>query len=133
MKILYAECCRELVVPDSKAMAPRFCPCGKSAVWWVDPLDGRLGVYSGYGKEMVSVIGLHNGLLAEKFKQLGDDGHEYGCIQGDVINRMVEETPSSYLFKQVGSLVIRVRPGFTGDIEFFPIRADVPDDIDTCP
>ena len=63
------------------------------------------------------MLGLHNGLLQEKFPQHGppDALKEFGCITKDKIERLISETPGSYLFKQVGSLIVRLRPGYSGD------------------
>lgn len=125
MKILYAECCGTLIVPDNQADTPRWCDCGKSSVWWIDPRKGILGIYSVNGIPGVSVIGLNNSLLREPFTKM-NDGREYGCIQGTIIKRLIEETPQSYVFKQVESLVIRVRPGFTNDVKFFESLDSIP-------
>jgi hypothetical protein len=117
MKLLFAECCGDIVAPNRKDTLPRHCNCGKAAVWWGNGAIGELWVWSSLGPKSVSVLGLHNSLLTQPYKQLGE-GLEFGCIQADVIREILEQTPSSYVFKQVGSLIIKVRPGFTSDIKF---------------
>lgn len=44
---------------------------------------------------------------------------EFPAVQKDTIKRLVEETPESYLFKKVESLIVRFRPEFTNDTRFF--------------
>lgn len=121
MKLLYAECCGTLVVPSRNERVPRWCECQRSCCWWDDPEAGKFAVFSNCGRDKTSIIGLHNGLLLAPFKQY-DDGRggirEYGFIQGDLIKQILEETPASYAFKTVSSLVIRCRPGFTNDTRF---------------
>lgn len=119
MKMLFAECCADIVVPDSIPRKARWCKCHTACVWWDDPHTGKLAVFSHHGKKAMSVLGLSNDLLVIPFSTHEQpDGRifEYGCIQGDRIKQLIEETPSSYVFKQVGSLIIRVRPGFSNDV-----------------
>jgi hypothetical protein len=121
MKILFAECCGDLVVPDPTPRKARWCRCKGACVWWDDPVSGRLAVYSRHGRFMLSIVGLHNGLLAQQFPVVRDPDtldRERGVITGDVITRIIEETPASYLFKTLRSLVIRIRPGYTDDTRF---------------
>lgn len=119
MKLLFAECCSNLVVPHPVAYRVSWCQCRQAACWWENPDAGKLVVYTMLGKEYVSVIGIHNGFLTHQFPghqdpQLGY--REYGCIQGDTIKKLIDETPTSYLFKQLNSLIIKVRPGFSKDV-----------------
>lgn len=125
MKMLFAECCGTIVVPANKAGVARFCDCKAAACWWDDPVTGRFACYSAHGPLHVSIIGLHNGLLREPFSSYPPVG-EYGIIQGNTISRILDETPSTYLFQQVRSLVIRIRPGFSNDTRFVEKSEEVP-------
>lgn len=122
MKLLYCEQCGDLVVPSGTPKQARLCRCTRACIWWEDPAAGKLVVYSVSGPSSVSVIGLHNGLLTEPFHSHREPSTEGGCerrlIPGDTIARLIDETPGSYLFKQVQSLVIRIRPGYSSDTRF---------------
>lgn len=110
MKILFAECCAALVVPDNTVGVVRWCHCGAACVSWA--ASGGLHVWSKYGLTNVSVIGLHNGLLCAAFT-----GSPLS-ITRQQIREILDGTPSTYLFKLEDSLVIRFRPGRTSDVEF---------------
>src|SRR5262245_34183467 len=103
--MLFCERCAEIVPPSPLADKPRFCACRQAACWWVNPVDGIFKVWAREGKESVSVLGLHNGLLFEELT--------HGLLRGDQIERLLAETAESYLFKQVNSLIIRCRPGYS--------------------
>lgn len=122
MKMLFAECCATIVVPHPSANRPRHCDCGQACCWWIDPLIGKFGCHSKGGKYSVSVIGLHNGLLQEPIPL------HVGTVPKDSIQRLLDETPASYIFKQVNSLVIRLTPGASSDTFFYPdLPVFVPD------
>ena len=110
MKILFAECCGTLVVPNKKENKPKSCDCGKSYVWWENSLMGRLVIYA-EDRSLISVLGLHNGLLTH------DMGNNYAVLKDD-IKEIVDDTPDSYLFKTYGSLIIRVKVGITNDMRW---------------
>lgn len=120
MKMLFAECCATIVVPSPVANRPRYCDCGASCCWWIEPYTGKFGCHSRTGKHSVSVIGLHNGLLQEPIPL------QLGAMPKDTIRRLLDETPDHYLFKRVDSLVIRLRPGTTSDTFFY---AELPDAV----
>ena len=61
-------------------------------------------------------MGIHNGLLNEPT-------HTVSKAQ---TRRILDETPDNYLFKTNDSLIIRVFPGVTGDIELFTTMDNVP-------
>jgi len=122
VKLLFCENCADLVVPDQKPNKPTWCRCQSACCWWIDPHAGRFGCWSGEGKENVSIIGINNALLTEPFSTHYSEStgktHEYGCIQKDKMERMIDETPATYLFRQIRSLIIRIRPGFSNDTIF---------------
>ena len=152
MKLLYCESCFSLVVPHQRDKVVRWCPCGESACWWDDGARGNFAIFRDDGNaRMVSGLGLHNGLLRAHFRRMGEttagsdlkvaatvedamaaiEKHEatpeYGCIQADAIAAILEATPSNYVFKQVGSLIIRFRPGFTSDVRFVSDPKQLPE------
>lgn len=118
MKIMYCESCGDLVVPHNEAYRPRWCGCTRAAVWWENPATGQLKVYHTTGKHCVSVIGIHNDLLRAPFPKYQGSEYEHGSIQRKDMDAILEATDQHYLFKTQHSLIIRVRPGFTGDIKF---------------
>jgi hypothetical protein len=128
MKLLYCEACGDIVAPHRTAGTPRFCAGGCHAVWWVDPRRGILRLHERGGvweaprdgqdpdyhawtrkrsPHRAWVLGLHNGLLHHPAP------HDAASIRG-----ILEETPPTYLFKALGSLVIRIRPGESGDTDW---------------
>jgi hypothetical protein len=117
MKILFAECCGDLVVPESAGKI-RWCRCNKACCWWEDANAGKFACHSFFGIKGCSILGINNALLTEPFVQR-DSGYEFGAIQKDVIKRLIEETPDSYLFKRVESMIVRFRPEFTNDTRFY--------------
>jgi hypothetical protein len=123
--MLFAECCGSIVVPKADHV-PNWCSCGAAACWWLNGRRGRFACYSTLGVKKVSVLGLHNGLLQAPFKTYADSTTEYGCIQRDTIKKLVDETPSGFIFKHIESLIARMRPGFSNDTFFFPHISAMP-------
>jgi hypothetical protein len=118
MKILFAECCGDLVVPDVCVPGRvRWCKCRLACCWWRNPYTGDFSCWSLRGDRFVSVLGINNALLTAEFTQIPPN-NEMGVIQADRMAKMIEDTPASYLFKTLKSLIIRVRPGFSNDIVF---------------
>lgn len=60
------------------------------------------------------------------FKTYAGSETEYGMIQKDTMRKMIDDCPSSYIFKHAESLVIRIRPGFSNDTFFLPHISAVP-------
>jgi hypothetical protein len=112
MKILFAECCGALVVPGSGGEVS-WCRCKAACCWWEDPPSGKFACHSHFGINGVSVIGIHNSLLSEMFP------NGFGAIQKNTIKQIIEDTPETYLFKTVESLIVRFRPEFTNDTKFY--------------
>lgn len=129
MKILYAECCGELVVPYPQKDRPRFCNCNNAAVWWKDPQKGDLAVYSMNGPRYVSVLGINNDFLQQPYPPSKiDEGEEFGCIQKEHIDAIIDRCPDFYLFKSQRSNILKFRPNFHGiaGLTFTVNGADVP-------
>lgn len=116
MKLLYCQECDDIIAPWPKANEPRDCRCGRHAVWWIDPAKGILRVCDRHGREgwpraaRAYVLGITNlllqmdgGMTAEKVEQAIDLHDEY------------------YLFKRWRSLIIRIRPGESGDTRWAPL------------
>lgn len=112
MKLLHAMCCETIVVPNSEPFKENWCKCLKSCCWWENPWAGTFGCFSYNGISKVAILGLHNGLLVAHFPVFDK---EYGCIQGSDIKAIITNTPDNFIFKQVNSLVVRFRPGFSND------------------
>jgi hypothetical protein len=73
---------------------------------------------------------LHNGLLTEPFHtHRSDETHggnvERPLIPGQTIRRIIAETPSSYLFKTLETLIVRFRAGYSNDTRFVEM-ANIP-------
>lgn len=123
MKLLFCEDCGDIVAPDRQKDVSRACSCGRHYVWWDDPARGQLrlhdarGAKSGDGtpyRPAAFVIGLHNGILADPAP----------LTTKELIDRELAETPDSYLFKTAGSLVIKLRPGMSGDTRWMSWRPE---------
>ena len=119
MKILFAECCGSLVVPHSEPDNPNYCKCRSACCWWDNPHTGLFACWSTLGKYYVSIIGLHNGLLADLTPP---NSH----VTKTDMEQILADTPSTYLFKTLNSLVIRFRPGFTNDTRLVTVPGDIP-------
>lgn len=117
MKILFCENCGDLVVPYTEAYKARWCRCNSSCCWWIDPQRGNFACWSMMGERVVSILGINNMLLTEPFV-VTESNSEFGCIQKSAIERMLTDTPDSYLFKRLNSMIVRFRPGFSNDTVF---------------
>ena len=111
MKLLYCEECGDIVAPWPTANKPRDCRCGRHAVWWVNPFTGvlrvcdRLGRPNGWpSRARAYVLGITNLLL-----------HMDGNMTADKVEAAIDEHEDTYLFKRYRSLIIRIRPGESGD------------------
>lgn len=111
MKLLWADCCKSLVVPCPTPHESRYCRCGLAACWWIKPSEGILGVWHHWGHDAISIIGLHNGLLLAKCPPGGK-------IDREQIADILKHTPENYLFSQAQSLVVRFNVGATSDVFF---------------
>lgn len=120
MKLLFCENCGDLVTPSKNPHFPKFCECRGSCCWWIDPKVGKFAVWSQFGQKKVSVIGIHNALLTTPYPEITNESKtvEVGCLQGATMSHLIDETPNSYLFKQLRSLIVRFRPGFSNDSIF---------------
>lgn len=111
MKLMFCEDCGDVVAPHRIDRTVRWCHCRRHAVWWDDGRFGKLAlydkverrdapgsVYHGFPMQgpRAWVIGLHNAVLTEKL-----DAQK---------TQWLIEAAEGYLFKERGSLVIRLRP-----------------------
>jgi hypothetical protein len=119
MKAIYCELCGDIVAPygDHK---PRKCACGRHAVWWEDGAKGLIRVADlrgtpeevravggkPLGDPKVWILGITNALLSYPGR---------GTPSSDEVQRLIDEHPDSYLFKTTRSLIVRIRPGQSGD------------------
>lgn len=109
MKLMFCEDCQTLVVPAYADMVLRACRCGRHSCWWV---DGNSGIFAVLDHEAMMpparprafVIGISNMLFnwpeLETEKNFQDSIGAHG---------------PNYLFSQRRSLIVRFRPGETGD------------------
>jgi hypothetical protein len=114
MKALFCQDCGDIVAPLPQAMKPRYCLCSRHAVWWLDPRAGVLrvcdlmspdcdGVPSAEGPRAF-VLGFTNRWLQ------APDG-----LKADDYKAIIEAHDDYYLFKRLGSVAVRIRPGESGD------------------
>lgn len=121
MKLLYCEQCGDIISPNRGNFKPRWCECKRHAVWWVDGSRGILRVHDIEGptdqgpshyNQRAWVLGVHNQFLQ------WEGG--YGTSR-DMIDTILDATPDTYLFKQVGSVIVRIRPGKSNDTGWSPL------------
>lgn len=125
MKLLYCQDCGDIVAPWPKANEPRDCRCGRHAVWWLNPFTGvlrvcdRQGLDNGWPKRASAyVLGITNLLL-------GMDGN----MTAEKVQAAIDEHEETYLFKQWRSLIIRIRPGESGDTRWAALPASGQNDV----
>jgi hypothetical protein len=121
MKLMFCENCGDVVTPHRQANFPKFCECNGSCCWWIDPKAGQFGVWSHAGRKGVAVIGIHNSFLTAPFPNTVNETQqmvEFGCLQRVTMEHILDDTPNSYLFKQLRSLIVKFRPGFSSDTVF---------------
>lgn len=123
MKMMFARCCDTLVVPHPTDRVVRRCKCKRSACWWESGAEGQFRMYNASGNmQMTEGLGLHNGLLSIH----PDSYYALGTVSKTQFEVMLDATPDSYVFKQVGSMIIKFRPGYTNDVVFIADRNAVP-------
>ena len=107
MKVLFTGCCGKLIVPNSKSNVPTKCECGKSWVWWKNPIAGILKVYiEGENNIDSNILCLHNGI----FRDTGMKSPEH--------YRELAKTAEGTVFKETESLVVLVPVGTTNDVSY---------------
>lgn len=105
MKLLFCQSCGDIVAPFSKDNVPRWCDCHRHAVWWIDGQRGVLRVHDiGATCNAAYVLGVSNSFL-----MYPDE------ITATVISKLHEDMPETYLFKRIGSPIVRIRPGASSD------------------
>lgn len=131
MKLLFCELCSDIIAPEPVARIPRWCRCGKHAVWWEDPARGILRLHEKGGQwkpknpeyaggpdaqpgwqrkisvHRAWVLGLHNQFLG------WPDHHNRESIR-----EIIARTPESYIFKTQETVIIRIRPGQSNDTDW---------------
>jgi hypothetical protein len=161
MKLLFCGECGDVVAPDSHDMVPRWCKCGRHAVWWRNGSKGLISVHDKWfpgrnggdgGKGWV--IGIANSIMQfpglmqttnsvldsltpeEKLKPdfLPEYQWKYGTFRGNTVTRpqwvkaMLGMMSDNYIFKEAGSLVIRIAPGCSGDSQWDAVVPEDPRD-----
>lgn len=132
-KLMHCADCGDLVAPSHRDMDPRWCRCERHAVWWRDGRQGLISVHdrmfperNGGAGGKAWIVGIHNGLfwqddgVADPHKpKLSKDGTKYldgNCrTRREDIEAILDQTPDTYQFKQAGSLIVRISPGFSND------------------
>jgi hypothetical protein len=158
-KLMFCGECGDLVPPEPHAMVPKWCRCGRHAVWWRDPQKGLISVHDKWMPERNGgdggkgwVIGIANNILtfpgvsqrtnypldnlSEEDKALPDfqpkHNWKYGTFYGNTVTRpqwvkkMLELMEDTYIFKEAGSLIIRIAPGCSGDSRWDAIVPEHP-------
>lgn len=129
MKAIYCQICGSITSPGSSDMVPKNCHCGTHRCWWVDGRTGQFRVEYLVGHPLtrpngapadtpqVWILGVHNEFLHHRSN---------GSPNVDEVKLMLEQTPSSYIFKTTGSLIIRIRPGQSGDTAWAKFEGPLP-------
>jgi hypothetical protein len=120
MKMMFFQDCHDLVVPAQAAGEVRRCQCRRHACWWENPVTGKFRLHDASFKPIETkkgskyefyppvprayVIGLTNMIFGFP-----------GDMTAEAVQDMIEAHEDHYLFKKWRSLVIRLRPGESGD------------------
>jgi hypothetical protein len=124
MKLMLCQECYDLVVPRNENGVPAWCRCGRHAVWWFDADKGIIRVHDVEGPTVAGpakinrsafLIGISNSFLTWS-----------GNVDAEAVRTMLAAIPENYLFKRVGSLVVRFYPGDTGDSGYAPLPKNTP-------
>jgi len=124
--MLWARCCATLIVPHPQDLVVRWCKCQKSACWWENGASGRFAAYSTLGPSDIEGLGLHNDILRHALYDRSGNLKGASCLTEAEIKEFLANTPDSYLFKRINSLIIKFRLGYTSDTRFVDQIADVP-------
>lgn len=116
MKLLFCQSCGDILAPLRKDLAARWCRCNRHAVWWVDGQRGILRLHDRYGEnDAAYVLGINNDFLSCPHRITAQD-----------VKDINDATPDTYLFKRIGSPLIRVRPGESNDTAW---ESNVPSEV----
>lgn len=145
MKVLYCQQCGDITAPNPVALVPKWCRCGRHAIWWVNPLTGIVRVHDQEGPSTGPalynvtgwVLGITNAFLNPRLgvspvweraaaKALETDvGIHRGNVAGppydrtkmgaEDIQRIIDEHDEHYLFKTLRSCIVRIKPGESSD------------------
>lgn len=123
-KLLFCIECGDMVMPYAEMKKPRWCRCGRHAIWWMIPTMGILEVYdkqrpteggNPMWKSACRVIGIHNEFLQRCITTSEKDKHlTYRERWKDIL----EDTSDHYLFKSWETPMVIIMVGMTGDISW---------------
>ena len=113
MKLLYCELCGDIIAPLRANNRARWCICGRHAVWWI---DGGRGILRVHDREFAD----NNGrpVATQRAYILGINNDFLQCpydIDAETVKAINDACPDTFLFKRIGSPLIRIRPGQSGD------------------
>ncbi len=125
MKLLFCQDCGDIIAPHPIDGQPRWCRCKRHAVWWKDGRAGVLRLWDAREGPVCS-IGDDHGNEAPLWYPHRPRGYVIGLtnmllnygsesINADVVKEMIDAHGDYYIFKRWRSLVIRIRPGESGD------------------
>lgn len=131
MKAIYCELCGTITSPGSQDRHPKSCECGTHRCWWENGGTGQFRVEymatnpelrkvnngAPIGRPRVWILGLHNGFLHH---------HSSGSPSSEDIWLLLADTPSSYIFKQTNSAIVRFRPGQSSDTAWATFDGPLP-------
>jgi hypothetical protein len=118
MKVLFCQECGDIIAPYRQNKRPRFCDCGRHAVWW---RDGNAGLISAHDTLFVPpantdpyatprvpkawILGMTNSFLNfPNFDMSAED-----------IQAIIDSHPDTYMFKTRRTCIVRFRPGHSSD------------------
>jgi len=107
MKLIFCDKCGTITAPMQHPYPiiykiPVSCLCKDSWCWWENAEQGILKVVG----EHAYAIGIANNLLNAKTD---------GVVGREEMDKLIAEIPDNYLFKLHSSLIVKYKPGITGD------------------
>lgn len=106
---MFCRACGSLVVPAGD-LEPKWCSCGRHAVWWRDGKRGLISFHDKFDPSILSyqqrayLIGINNAVL------LADE-----LFDASAYRELAKASGPSYLFHAYESNVVRAKPGNTND------------------
>lgn len=111
MKLMFCQECGDILAPFADANKPRWCCCGRHAVWWIDPRTGAIRLHDkkypvseGWkypARPRAYILGITNSFLNCPLE----------CIGATEIAEIIDSHNDYYLFKRWRSCIVRIRPG----------------------
>lgn len=108
MKLLYCQDCGDILAPYREANKVRTCLCGRHSVTWDDPTTGAISLCDNSSTTGEPILEPRAWLLGVTNTFLGYPGEWMGKKD---IEDIIESHPDYYLFKSIGSCIVRFRPG----------------------